>query len=103
MKIQQPTKESLSIELAKVRQSHTDWVVSDERRRKEFAKAFNWVKNANFNTYGTHIEKEPQLPSWEQIFVQIGRLLVAQEAQIQAKEVMAFLTKSLPIPPNKML
>src|SRR3990167_2814136 len=78
MKTPQPTKESLTIELAKVRQSHADWVAFDERRRREFAKAFDWVKN--IQTFGySHVEKEPQLPSWEQIFVQVGKLLVLEE------------------------
>ena len=72
------TNEQLAIELAKVRQSHAEWVTSDERRRKEFAKAFNWVKNARLDSFN-HIEKEPQLPSWEQIFVQLGKLLVLEE------------------------
>jgi len=72
------TNEQLIVELAKVRQSHAEWVASDERRRKEFAKAFNWVKNAQFTSFN-HIEKEPQLPSWEQIFVQLGKLLVLEE------------------------
>lgn len=103
MKIPQPTKESLTIELAKVRQSHADWVSADERRRKEFAKAFNWVENAQMDLHLNHVSKVPQLPSWEQIFVHIGRLLVAQESQMQAKEVMAILTKTLPIPPGRML
>ena len=88
MKIPQQTKESLAIELAKVRQSHADWVAGDERRRKEFAKAFNWIKNTEFNTAGTHIWKEPQLPSWEQIFVQIGRLLVVEELKQELKDTI---------------
>ena len=103
MKTPQPTKEQLSVELGKIRQSHADWVVSDERRRKEFAKAFNWVQNVEMDLYKNHATKEPQLPSWEQIFVHIGRLLVAQESQMQAKEIMGLLTKSFPIPPIKML
>ena len=59
------TKEELIVELAKVRQSHEVWVIGDERKRKEFAKAFNW--------YG-----ELRLPSWEEIFVQTGKLLAAK-------------------------
>lgn len=78
MKTPTITKEQLVVEIAKLRDSHANWVAGDERRRKEFAKAFNWVKNADFGI-GNHIWKEPQLPSWEQIFVQVGRLLVLEE------------------------
>ena len=74
----QPTKEQLAVELAKLRDSDAGWVAADERRRKEFAKAFDWVKNMQMLGY-SHIEKEPQLPSWEQIFVQVGKLLVLEE------------------------
>lgn len=85
------TKESLVIELARVRDSHASWVSADERRRKEFAKAFNWVKN--IQTFGySHIEKEPQLPTWEEIFVQIGKLLVLEELK---KKVIMFPSKEM--------
>jgi len=73
------TKEQLVIDLAKTRASQDWWLRDDERRRKEFAKAFNWVKNAGYSSYTNHIDKEPQLPSWEQIFIQVGRLLVLEE------------------------
>ena len=79
MNTPQLTKEQLVVKLAEVRQSYADWVATDERRRKEFAKAFNWVKNARYDSHNDHVEKEPQLPSWEQIFVQIGKLLVLEE------------------------
>lgn len=83
MKTPKPTEEQLILEmgkeLAKIRQSHADWVTADERRRKEFAKAFGWVKNTHFDNLANHNWQEPQLPSWEQIFVQIGKLLVLEE------------------------
>ena len=78
MKNPKPTKEQLMIESAKIKDSHAGWVSADERRRKEFAKAFNWVKNIQMIGY-SHVEQEPQLPSWEQIFVQVGKLLVLEE------------------------
>lgn len=86
MKPPQVTKEQLAIELAQTKQARDLLATSDERRRKEFAKAFNWVKNARYDTFGIHIEKEPQLPSWEQIFVQLGRLLMTEELKQELKE-----------------
>ena len=68
------TKESLIVDIAKLRQSHEGWVSGDERRRKEFAKAFNWYYAKAYNN-----DKEPCVPSWEQIFVEIGKLLNASK------------------------
>lgn len=42
----------------------------DERRRREFAKAFGWILG---------LAGVPATPSWEEIFVQVGRLLVLEE------------------------
>ena len=68
------TKESLAIELARIRDSHSGWVSGDERRRNEFAKAFNW-----YEPIGQY-NREPQIkiPSWEQIFVELGKLLATR-------------------------
>lgn len=85
---QQQTKEQLAVEIAKLRDSHAAWVSADERRRKEFAKAFGWSKNIRHIGL-SHIEHEPQLPSWEQIFVQIGRLLVLEELKQKVITVVA--------------
>lgn len=70
----QQTKEQLLVELTKIRQSHADWVSGDERRRKEFALTFNWYKTRGQFGY-TETENEIRLPSWEEIFVQTGKLL----------------------------
>ncbi len=43
----------------------------DNSRRKEFAKAFSWFKPRG--PYAA--EQEIATPSWEQIFVEIGKLL----------------------------
>ncbi len=75
MKTPQVTKEQLVIELAKLRDSHAGWVTGDERRRKEFAKAFGWTKP--WELYPA--DNEVSTPSWEQIFVQVGKLLVLEE------------------------
>ena len=71
---EQITKENLMIELAKVRQSHENWVAGDERRRKEFAKAFFWYETRKGFMYNDSEEKF-KIPSWEEIFVKIGKLL----------------------------
>ena len=67
------TNEQLIAEAAKLRQSHENWVAGDERKRKEFAKAFNWWKTDYYDK-----SKEPQIPTWEQIFIEVGKLLVAR-------------------------
>ena len=64
-------KEQLIAELAKLRKSHEDCVSVDTRRRKEFAKVFNWYKPKGSYDYG---ERELKTPSWEEIFTQVGRL-----------------------------
>lgn len=69
------TREQLLIEAAKLRDSHAGWVSGDERRRKEFAKAFNWRKPKEMYSPG---ENEPSVPTWEQIFVEVGKLLAAR-------------------------
>ena len=73
------TKEQLIIEITKLRQSHAEWVEGDERRRREFAKAFGWTKNTS-SSYG-YSEKEPEFttPSWPQVFVKLGKLLSSEK------------------------
>ena len=65
----------LLIEAAKLRDSHAGWVSGDERRRKEFAKAFEWRKPQEM--YSPR-ENEPSSPTWEQIFTHVGKLLAAR-------------------------
>jgi len=72
------TKENLVEKIAVLRDENERLILQDQIKRKEFAKAFDWVKNARLDSFN-HIEKEPQLPSWEQIFVQLGKLLVLEE------------------------
>ena len=75
MKTPKPTKEDLAIELAKIRQSHEEWVSGDLRRRKEFARAFGWNKQKKQYDYG---EAELCEPTWVEIFVELGKLLSAR-------------------------
>jgi len=74
----QISREELEKELIKIRASYVVLLENDIRRRKEFAKAFKWTKNIQYLGM-SHIEHEPQLPSWEEIFVQTGKLLVLEE------------------------
>ncbi len=68
------TKEDLIVELAKIRQSHSEWVSGDERRRKEFAKAFGWYQEKQRYDY----TQEIRMPSWEEIFTKVGKLLATK-------------------------
>lgn len=72
--MEKTTKESLIIELAKLKQTHAGLVSDDEYKRKEFAKAFNWKEGGMYG-YGGGDHK----PSWEEIFVEVGRLLGKQQ------------------------
>lgn len=52
---------------------------NDKYYREEFAKAFNWYKKRGMYDY----QDELLTPSWEQIFIEIGRLLQRQRTEIQ--------------------
>lgn len=47
---------------------------NSERLRKEFAKCFGWFNSKKHFSY-VGDEQEPILPPWEQIFVEVGKLL----------------------------
>lgn len=50
-------------------------ILDDSKRiRKEFAKSFGWMQQKQY-----HLDNEPKLPSWEEIFVEVGRLLVNKQ------------------------
>lgn len=68
----QPTKEELTLELAKIRNSHGDWVSGDLMRRKEFARAFGWNKPKKQFDYG---DAELYEPTWIEVFVELGKIL----------------------------
>lgn len=48
----------------------------DEYLRKEFARAFGWFEHRDvmYARYDRADEK-PQTPTWEQIFIEVGRML----------------------------
>lgn len=69
------TKESLISEIGKLEVQLKERVDYGERVRKEFAKAFNWYKAGGL--YGNG-DRESIIPSWEMIFVELGKLLSAR-------------------------
>lgn len=73
--IEKQTKEQLVIEIAKLEQAVKEYSDASERRRKEFAKAFGWYEQTYYSSYN----RPPKLPSWEEIFVEIGKLLASKK------------------------
>ncbi len=71
MKDPKQTKEELLIEISELKNSRDTYANNDVRLRREFAKAFNWtiMKSIYDRT------EEAIIPSWEQIFVEMGKLL----------------------------
>lgn len=58
-------------------------ILDDARRiRKEFAKSFGWMQQKQY-----HLDSEPKLPSWEEIFVEVGRLLSHKNMNNLSNEV----------------
>jgi hypothetical protein len=50
---------------------------NDEKIRKEFAKAFNWYSKRG--PYDNYDDTKPRLPSWEEIFVELGKILATRD------------------------
>ena len=72
------TKEELLIKVAELEHSNEQYLLSDQLKRKEFAKAFSWHKQRPPYSGGYNEPPEPVLPSWEQIWVNLGTLLAAR-------------------------
>ena len=70
------THDELIKELSAVLEANKRWIDVDNERKQEFAKAFGWYKALGMYDRG---EREPSLPSWEQIFVELGRILAARD------------------------
>jgi len=49
----------------------------DQYLRKEFARAFGWFKKKDY--YDSTRESEPRTPTWEEIFIEVGRLLAQRD------------------------
>lgn len=47
----------------------------DERLRIEFSKAFSWKEPQDMYSVRSH---EPRTPTWEEVFVEVGKLLAAR-------------------------
>ena len=75
MKTEQ-TKKTLLIANTKLEKEIAELQELSVYKRKEFARAFGWNKQGQTYYDG---EFNPRLPSWEEIFVEIGRLLSAQK------------------------
>jgi len=69
------TGQDMIVELAKLRENLETRIASDENRRIEFAKAFNWLKKRNTYDY----QDEYRTPTWTEIFVEIGKLLSVRD------------------------
>lgn len=68
------TKEQLIKDLATTDFMLNDRIKKDEFIRKEFARAFRWYERGSWM-----VNDQPTLPTWEQIFVQVGVLLSADK------------------------
>jgi len=68
------TKEQLIKDLAITNSMLNDYIKKDEFIRKEFARAFRWNERGSWM-----VNDQPTLPTWEQIFVQVGVLLSADK------------------------
>lgn len=75
MSKQTTTKEQLITDLAITRDNLDNYIEQDEKIRKEFAKAFNWTERGLLWS----VDNKPVVPTWEQIFVQVGVLLSADK------------------------
>jgi len=72
------TKEEFIEEKAKLEKMNEHFVAQDKNIRTEFAKAFNWYKEKKRFDYDDD-DKEFYLPSWQEIFVEIGKLLAKKK------------------------
>lgn len=70
-------KEELQIEMGKLERRNQDLVNEDKRLREQFAKAFSKFEWKNEFGY-TRQTKEYEDFSWEQIFVEVGKLVSAR-------------------------
>lgn len=63
----------------------------DEHIRTEFARAFGWYKSyGNYSGYG---ESTPRLPTWEEIFIETGRLLNRSQILSDTQHIKSLETR----------
>ena len=82
------TKEELIIKVAQLEQKINYSASEDLELRQEFAKAFNWGESKQ--DYGYSSKKwEVANPSWEQIFIEVGKLLAKKDFRNLENDVQA--------------
>lgn len=69
------TKEQFIEQVAELKHDNERLLLSDQLIRKEFAKAFSWYKSQGQFSYS---DRELRLPTWEEIFVELGKVLAAR-------------------------
>jgi len=79
------TKEELLKQNALLAKEIEEYGEANKRRRREFAKSFGWFEKSRVYNFGE--EGEARLPSWEEIFVEIGKLLAVDKSS-QRDEIM---------------
>lgn len=72
------SKEELILANAELKHQNEQYLLKDQLIRKEFAKAFKWNKQPNPYSGAYNEPPEPILPSWEQVWVNLGTLLAAR-------------------------
>jgi len=65
------TKEQLEEEVVELRSQRDRYYTQDQAMRRELARAFGWYKRGA----GFGYSEEVLATSWEQIFVEVGKLL----------------------------
>jgi len=78
------TKEDLIRENRRLESNNMGLNSKDERLRKEFAKAFGWWDE---NTRMPSFREENKIPSWDSVFVQLGKLLQTQRVVNENSEI----------------
>ena len=75
------TREELAIENAEMKKTIERLLSLDEVQRVEFAKAFYWKQTNEPSRYGSYNVSSTgaAMPSWSQIFVEIGKLLACRD------------------------
>lgn len=75
----QPKKEDILKQLAILQSEVEHLTAQDQSVRKEFAKAFRWHKLLKPYSGGYNEPAEPILPSWAQVWVNLGTLLAVRD------------------------
>lgn len=72
--MKQKTREELVAEIAKLEKMNEHYSTQDKRLREEFAKSFRWGSPKQTYGYSGKEEWDWKIPTWEQVFVEIGKL-----------------------------